>query len=107
MSDSTLSPAMGTFGADGVYVPRTVTSRDIDSSFEEEVDRRHVSLKEKQLVTGTVAKIDRDAVYVDVRYKTEGIIPVRELAIKNDVDPNEIVSIGDQVEALVVTLEDA
>ena len=98
---------MGTFGADGVYVPRTVTSRDIDSSFEEEVDRRHVSLKEKQLVTGTVAKIDRDAVYVDVRYKTEGIIPVRELAIKNDVDPNEIVSIGDQVEALVVTLEDA
>ncbi|MEY3690861.1 MAG: putative ribosomal protein [Actinomycetota bacterium] len=107
MSDSTLTPAYGTFGADGVYVPRTVTSRDIDRSFEEEVERRHVSLKEKQLVTGSVVKIDRDAVYVDVRYKTEGIIPVRELAIKNDVDPNEIVSIGDQVEALVVTLEDA
>jgi small subunit ribosomal protein S1 len=98
---------MGTFSADGVYSPRTVTSRDIDSSFEEEVERRHVSLKEKQLVSGSVVKIDRDAVYVDVRYKTEGIIPVRELAIKNDVDPNDIVAIGDQIEALVVTLEDA
>jgi len=41
-----------------------------------------------------------------VGYKTEGVIPARELSIKHDVDPNEVVSVGDEVEALVLTKED-
>ncbi|NBU38419.1 MAG: 30S ribosomal protein S1 [Actinobacteria bacterium] len=65
-----------------------------------------VSLKDGQLVKGTVVKIDRDGVLLDVRFKTEGVIPVRELAIKNDVNPHDVVSLGEEVEALVVTLED-
>jgi len=65
-----------------------------------------VSLKDGQLVKGTVVKIDRDGVLLDVRFKTEGVIPVRELAIKNDVNPHDVVALGEEVEALVVTLED-
>ena len=58
------------------------------------------------LVTGTVVKVDRDEVLLDVGYKTEGVIPARELSIRQDVDPTELVNIGDAIEALVVTKED-
>ena len=47
------------------------------------------------LIEGTVVKIDRDEVLLDVGYKTEGVIPSRELSIKHDVDPNEVVKVGD------------
>jgi small subunit ribosomal protein S1 len=58
------------------------------------------------LVEGVVVKVDRDEVLLDIGYKTEGVIPSRELSIKHDVDPGDVVSVGDQVEALVLTKED-
>jgi small subunit ribosomal protein S1 len=58
------------------------------------------------LIEGTVVKIDRDEVLLDVGYKTEGVIPSRELSIRHDADPSEIVSVGDSVEALVLQKED-
>jgi small subunit ribosomal protein S1 len=58
------------------------------------------------LIAGTVVKIDRDEVLLDVGYKTEGVIPSRELSICHDVDPSEVVKVGDEVEALVLQKED-
>ena len=58
------------------------------------------------IVEGTIVKVDRDEVLLDIGYKTEGVIPSRELSIKHDVDPSEVVSVGDAVEALVLTKED-
>jgi len=58
------------------------------------------------IVEGTIVKVDRDEVLLDIGYKTEGVIPSRELSIKHDVDPNEVVKVGDQIEALVLQKED-
>ncbi|BAV23196.2 30S ribosomal protein S1 [Corynebacterium glutamicum] len=58
------------------------------------------------IVEGTVVKVDRDEVLLDIGYKTEGVIPSRELSIKHDVDPDEVVEVGDQIDALVLTKED-
>ncbi|MCW2682084.1 MAG: binding domain protein [Frankiales bacterium] len=58
------------------------------------------------IVEGTIVKVDRDEVLLDIGYKTEGVIPSRELSIKHDVDPNEVVKVGDSVEALVLQKED-
>ena len=58
------------------------------------------------IVEGTIVKVDRDEVLLDIGYKTEGVIPSRELSIKHDVDPNEVVKVGDKVEALVLQKED-
>ncbi|KQY59089.1 30S ribosomal protein S1 [Aeromicrobium sp. Root495] len=58
------------------------------------------------IVEGTIVKVDRDEVLLDIGYKTEGVIPSRELSIKHDVDPSEVVSVGDSVEALVLQKED-
>ena len=58
------------------------------------------------IVEGTVVKVDRDEVLLDIGYKTEGVIPSRELSIKHDIDPDEVVKVGDAVEALVLQKED-
>jgi len=58
------------------------------------------------IVEGVIVKVDRDEVLLDIGYKTEGVIPSRELSIKHDVDPGEVVSVGDEVEALVLQKED-
>jgi small subunit ribosomal protein S1 len=58
------------------------------------------------IVEGTIVKVDRDEVLLDIGYKTEGVIPSRELSIKHDVDPGEVVKVGDEVEALVLQKED-
>jgi small subunit ribosomal protein S1 len=58
------------------------------------------------IVDGTIVKVDRDEVLLDIGYKTEGVIPSRELSIKHDVDPSDVVNVGDKVEALVLQKED-
>ena len=58
------------------------------------------------IVEGVIVKVDRDEVLLDIGYKTEGVIPSRELSIKHDIDPSEVVSVGDEVEALVLQKED-
>jgi small subunit ribosomal protein S1 len=62
--------------------------------------------KDGDLVQGTVVKVDRDEVLVDIGFKSEGIIPVKELSIRQDVEPSEVVRVGDQIEALVLQTED-
>ena len=54
------------------------------------------------IVEGEVVKIDRDEVLLDIGYKSEGVIPSKELSIRHDVDPNEVVKVGERLEALVL-----
>ncbi len=58
------------------------------------------------IVEGVVVKVDPEEVLLDIGFKSEGVIPSRELSIKHDVDPNEVVAVGDVIEALVLQTED-
>ncbi|MFH1103514.1 MAG: 30S ribosomal protein S1 [Actinomycetota bacterium] len=71
------------------------------------VERTVVELKEGTLVTGTIVRVDPDEVLVDIGYKSEGVIPAKELSIRNTVNPSELAKVGDPVEALVLQMEDA
>ena len=64
-------------------------------------------ITEGQVVTGQVVRVDKDEVLVDVGYKSEGVIPVAELSIRRSVNPADEVNVGDQIDALVMTKEDA
>ncbi len=88
--------------------PKQVAVNDIGSAddFLAEVEKTLKFFNDGDLIEGTVVKIDRDEVLLDVGYKTEGVIPSRELSIKHDVDPNEVVTVGDPIEALVLQKED-
>jgi small subunit ribosomal protein S1 len=105
---SLLSPeAMGSFDAEGNYTPRTIVDDDLgDADLEQAMGDSIISFDDGDVIEGTVVKIDRDEVLLDIGFKSEGVIPARELSIRNDVDPNEIVSLGDHVEALVLQKED-
>ena len=58
------------------------------------------------IVEGVVVKVDADEVLLDIGYKSEGVIPSRELSIKHDVNPHDVVQVGDLIEALVLQKED-
>jgi small subunit ribosomal protein S1 len=66
-----------------------------------------VSFEEGDVVNGKVVRIDKDEVLVDIGYKSEGVIPSNELSIRKSVDPAEEVELGEEVDALVLTKEDA
>ncbi len=66
-----------------------------------------VSFDEGDVVNGRVVRIDKDEVLVDIGYKSEGVIPSNELSIRKSVDPGEEVELGEEVDALVLTKEDA
>ncbi|HEX7660426.1 MAG TPA: 30S ribosomal protein S1 [Pseudonocardiaceae bacterium] len=70
------------------------------------IDQTIKYFNDGDIVEGTIVKVDRDEVLLDIGYKTQGVIPSRELSIKHDVDPAEVVTVGDQVEALVLQKED-
>jgi small subunit ribosomal protein S1 len=85
-----------------------VAINDIGSSddFLAAIDQTIKYFNDGDIVEGTIVKVDRDEVLLDIGYKTEGVIPSRELSIKHDVDPSEVVKVGDQIEALVLQKED-
>ena len=108
MSDTATSSssAFGTFDEEGNYTPRQVISDDLGMSFADAIAGTLVEVDDGQLVHGTVVKIDRDEVLLDIGYKSEGVILARELSIRNDVNPHDIVKLGEKIEALVLTKED-
>jgi small subunit ribosomal protein S1 len=66
-----------------------------------------VAFDEGDVVNGRVVRIDKDEVLVDIGYKSEGVIPSNELSIRKSVDPSDEVELGEEVDALVLTKEDA
>jgi small subunit ribosomal protein S1 len=88
------------------YTPREIAVDDLGGTFADAIDATMVSVEDGAIVSGTVVRVDRDEVLLDIGYKSEGVIPSRELSIRNDVDPSEVVSLGEHVEALVLTKED-
>ena len=86
-------PGVWVEGPDGELIP------DYESTFPE--------INEGQVVHGTVVRVDKDEVLVDIGYKSEGVIPVSELSIRRSVNPSDEVNLGDEIDALVLTKEDA
>jgi len=77
-----------------------------DDEFEAALEGTVQAMEEGKIIEGVVVKVDPDEVLLDIGWKSEGVIPSRELSIKLDVDPNSIVAVGDVVEALVMKKED-
>ena len=85
----------------------TIVDNDLsDDEFEAALEGTLKSMEEGSIIEGVVVKIDPDEVLLDIGWKSEGVIPIRELSIKMDIDPNEVVIVGDVVEALVMNKED-
>src|SRR5579864_1237393 len=94
---ATSDEQMGTFDEQGEYTPRQVVVDDLGGmSLEDAIAGTIVEFDDGDIVQGTVVKVDKDEVLLDIGFKSEGVIPARELSIRHDVDPNEIVTVGDK-----------
>ena len=89
------------------YTPREIAVNDLDGkTLEEAFADSMVEVEDGQLVAGTVVKVDREEALLDIGFKSEGVIPRRELSLRNDVAVDELVNVGDQIQALVIQKED-
>ncbi len=93
------SPAHVVEGSNGLLL-------EIDGQIVPNYDATMQPFEEGEVVTGNVVRIDKDEVLVDIGYKSEGVIPANELSIRKSVDPREEVSLGEEVDAMVLTKED-
>ena len=69
-------------------------------------DLTMISFNDGDILKGRVVKIEKDEVLVDIGFKSEGVIPVSELSIRNSVKPEEILNIDDELEIMVLQKED-
>jgi small subunit ribosomal protein S1 len=79
---------------------------EVDGQLVPNYDFNLTDFNEGEVVTGNVVRIDKDEILVDIGYKSEGVIPVSELSIRRSVNPEDEVSLGDEVDALVLQKED-
>src|ERR671932_206436 len=79
---------------------------EVDGELVPDYDRTLAEFTEGDVVTGTVVRVDKDEILVDIGYKSEGVIPVSELSIRRSVNPDEEVALGDEIDALVMQKED-
>ena len=95
-----------------VEASETVEAENNDTSTEEKTqeeikysDNDIADLKKGQTVKGTVVEVNDEGIYVDVGYKTEGFVPLRELAHQKVEDASEQVEVDDEIEVVVLTME--
>ena len=81
--------------------------KEVDGVLVPDYDRTLITFGEGDVVSGTVVRVDKDEILVDIGYKSEGVIPISELSIRRSVNPDEEVKVGDQIDALVLQKEDA
>ncbi|TCP63825.1 4-hydroxy-3-methylbut-2-enyl diphosphate reductase [Heliophilum fasciatum] len=74
---------------------------DMGKSFEESLK----NLKEGELVTGIVVKVRHDEILVDVGGKSEGVIPLREIAPVTPDSTEGLAKVGDEIKVVVLKAE--
>ncbi|MHB8780618.1 MAG: 30S ribosomal protein S1 [Candidatus Geothermincolia bacterium] len=82
------------------------TGFDLSSTEVPDYDKTMKVFSEGDIITGKIVRVDKDEVLLDIGYKSEGVIPARELSIRYDLKPDDIVKVGDEIEALVLQKED-
>jgi small subunit ribosomal protein S1 len=86
-------------------MPETTNNASMGDTFAslfEATATRTDKMREGDIVAGTVIKVGKDTVVVDIGYKSEGVIPIDEFLDENG---NIEVNAGDQVDVLVEAKE--
>ncbi|HHW98035.1 MAG TPA: 4-hydroxy-3-methylbut-2-enyl diphosphate reductase, partial [Firmicutes bacterium] len=64
-----------------------------------------INIRTGQIVEGTVVRVTESEVFVDIRYKSDGVIQANELSNLPNVQPSDVVKEGDVIKAVVLRLE--
>jgi len=90
------------------YIIKEVHSSMAELSFEQmlENDESKVSIRQGEIIDGTVIGVKADEIVVDIRYKSDGIITRNEYTNTPNVDLNDLVKVGDPITVKVIKTND-
>lgn len=74
-----------------------------EADFQELYEQSLKELQEGEVISGTVVQITRDAVIVDIGYKSEGQVPLREFL---DADGEPTIEVGEEISVYLDRLND-
>jgi len=77
-----------------------------EMSFAEAFENSMVTLRNGEIVKGRIIGYNNTEIFVDLGYKSDGIIPVEEYSDDPDFRPETGVNIGDEVEVFIVRVND-
>jgi small subunit ribosomal protein S1 len=77
-----------------------------EMSFEEAFENSMVTLRSGEIVKGRIIGFNNTEVFVDLGYKSDGIIPVDEYSDDPDFKPETGINIGDEIEVFIVRVND-
>lgn len=80
--------------------------KNTELSFEEAMEQTLKTLNTGDVVEGTVVDVRPTEVIVDLGFKSDGIIAANELTDDPDVDPADVVKVGDVISVFVVGVND-
>jgi 4-hydroxy-3-methylbut-2-enyl diphosphate reductase len=83
-----------------------LNKKEKEMSFEEAFENSMVTLRSGEIVKGRIIGFSNTEVFVDLGYKSDGIIPVDEFSDDPDFKPETGISIGDEVEVFIVRVND-
>ena len=78
----------------------------VEESFEEMLDKSIKTLRTGEKVSGIVTSITATEISVDLGTKQSGYIPISEFIDDENTDINDVIKIGDEIEAFVMRVND-
>lgn len=80
--------------------------QDLEMSFADAFESSLVTLTTGQITKGRIIGYNLNEVYVDLGFKSDGIIPMQEFSDDIDFDPEKSLKVGDEVDVFVVRVND-
>jgi small subunit ribosomal protein S1 len=77
-----------------------------EMSFEQMLEESFKTIRNGEVVEGTVINVKPDEIAVDIGYKSDGIIHRNEYTNEANVDLTTVVSVGDKIDAMVIKVND-
>jgi len=77
-----------------------------EMSFKEAFERSLVTLRSGEIVEGKIIGFNNTEVFIDMGYKSDGIIPMEEFTDDPDFNPEESLKIGDTVQVYILRVND-
>jgi len=77
-----------------------------EMSFQEAFESSLVTLQTGEIVRGKIIGFNNSEVFVDLGFKSDGIIPMDEFVDDPDFKPEDNIKIGDEVEVFVIRVND-
>jgi small subunit ribosomal protein S1 len=81
---------------------RAVLEREVADARTEALD----SLDSGSVVRGKVTRIEKFGAFVEIRKGVEGLVHVSNISLKRVEDPNDVLKVGEDVEALVLEIKE-